>query len=89
MAHDMYIKAGHLHMQLNNDLDDMRSGLAVQTRWGHSVTIISLTQSVCVSLQLELQIKELEADQEALSTFHWQHKSDLAALKQAISVLET
>ena len=34
MLHDMYIKAGHLHMQLNNDLDDMRSELAVQTRWG-------------------------------------------------------
>ena len=37
---------------------------------GHSVTIISLTQSVCVSLPLELQIKELEADQEALPTLH-------------------
>ena len=32
MLHDIYIKAGHLHMQLNNDLDDMRSELVVHTR---------------------------------------------------------
>ena len=84
------LKAGHLHMQLNNDLDDMRSELAVQTRWGHSVTIISLTQSVCVCpFSWSCRIKELETDQEALPTLHWQHKSGLAALKQAISVLET
>ena len=32
MIYGMYIKADHLHMQLNNDLDDTRSQLAVQTR---------------------------------------------------------
>ena len=57
----------------------------------YSTTILSLTPSECVCpLRLELQIKELEADhQEALSTLRSQHKSDLAALKQANSVLET
>ena len=40
--------------------------------------------------RLELQIKELEADhQEALTTLRSQHKSDLAALKQASSLHET
>ena len=42
MQHNMYIKAGHLHMQLNNDLDDMRSELAVQTRWGRKSENVGL-----------------------------------------------
>ena len=42
MLHDMYIKTGHLHMQLNNDLDDMRSDLEVKTRWGKKCEDVGL-----------------------------------------------
>ena len=42
MLHDMHIKTGHLHMQLNNDLDDMRSDLEVQTRWGKKCEDVGL-----------------------------------------------